>query len=150
MYNNYVDIHPCTCTCICVCMVNSLSPLPNAESKESFASLQLPKLELRKSLQPNVSARKTSSSQDHGPLSANKLSNGLKLEPVDSSDLQDSEGGMMVGEPELKSKATIDLMEEKAVQIDASCPLDSIFASDEEDEGQEVTHPPTVIHVVAL
>ena len=40
-----------------------------------------------------------------------------------------------------KSRETIDLISEKAVRIEDSCPLDSLFASDEEDEGQEVSAP---------
>ena len=40
-----------------------------------------------------------------------------------------------------KSRETIDLISEKAVRIEDSCPLDSLFASDEEDEGQEVSVP---------
>ena len=47
-------------------------------------------------------------------------------------------GGGLQLEQGLKSKQTIDLISEKAVRIDSSCPLDSLFASDEEDEGQDV------------
>ena len=47
-------------------------------------------------------------------------------------------GGGLLLEQGLKSKQTIDLISEKAVRIDSSCPLDSLFASDEEDEGQDV------------
>ena len=49
-----------------------------------------------------------------------------------------------------KPKGPIDLISEKAVLIDSSCPEDFLFASDEEDEGQEVhtvTHiPHTLTH----
>lgn len=37
-----------------------------------------------------------------------------------------------------KPKGPIDLISEKAVLIDSSCPQDFLFASDEDDEGQEV------------
>ena len=45
----------------------------------------------------------------------------------------------------IKPKGTIDLISEQAVLIDSSCPQDFLFASDEEDDGQEVSFYSSVL-----